>query len=65
MKFLLETVFFVVGLVTFLSVAFLVPSLFWIGFAVFLVFAAIAFVLGFFRRQKNPVKALEEEIEQL
>jgi uncharacterized membrane protein SirB2 len=64
MKFLLETVFFVVGLIIFLLVAFLVPSLFWIGFAIFLVLAAIAFILGFFRRENNPEQALEE-VEQL
>jgi uncharacterized membrane protein SirB2 len=64
MKFLLETILFVVGLLVFLSVAFLVPSFFWIGFVVFLVLAAIAFVLGFFRRENNPEQALEE-VEQL
>jgi len=64
MKFLLETVFFVAGLIVFLLVAFLVPSLFWIGFAVFLILAAIAFILGYFRRQNNPEQTLEE-VEQL
>ena len=64
MKFLLETIFFVVGLVIFLAVAFLVPSFFWIGFAVFLVLAAMAFILGFFRRENNPEQTLEE-IEHL
>ena len=64
MKFLLETALFVVGLVVFLAVAFLAPPFIWIGFAIFLILAAVAFVLGFLRRENNPEEALEE-VEQL
>jgi len=65
MQFLLETVFFVAGLVIFFAFAFFAPSLFWIGFVIFLVFATVAFMLGYMRRRKNPEETLKEEITQL
>ena len=65
MKFLLETAFLFIGLVMFFAFAFFAPSLFWIGFVVFLVFATVAFILGYVRRKKNPEETLKEEITQL
>jgi membrane protein implicated in regulation of membrane protease activity len=65
MQFLLETVLFVAGLVVFFAFAFFAPSLFWIGFVIFLVFATVAFMLGYMRRRKNPEETLKEEITQL
>ena len=65
MKFLLETFLLISGLVIFLAVAFFAPSLFWVGLVVLLILGAAAFILGYFRRTKNPEQTLEEAITTL
>jgi hypothetical protein len=62
MKFLLETALSVTGLVIFFVFAFFISSLFWVGLVVLLVFEAAAFILGYFRRTKNPEQTLEEVV---
>ncbi len=62
MKFLVETALSITGLVIFFVVAFFISSLFWVGLVILLVFEAVAFVLGYFRRTKNPEETLEEVV---
>jgi predicted membrane protein len=62
MKYLLETVLSVTGLVIFFVFAFLISALFWVGFVILLVFEAAAFILGYFRRTKHPEQTLEEVV---
>jgi len=65
MKFLLETVLSVSGLVIFLALAFFAPSFFWVGLAILLILGAIAFILGYFGRTKNAEETLEEVMTTL
>jgi hypothetical protein len=65
MKFLLETVLTITGLIMFLAFAFFVPSLFWVGLVILLILGAIAFILGYFRRTKESEKTLKEVITTL
>jgi hypothetical protein len=65
MKFLLETVLTITGLIMFLAFAFFVPSLFWVGLVILLILGAIAFILGYFRRTKDSEKTLKEVITTL
>ena len=65
MKFLVETVLSVTGLVIFFVFAFFISSLFWVGLVILLVFEAAAFILGYFRRTKNPEQTLEEVVSSV
>ncbi len=65
MKLLLETALSVTGLIIFFAIAFLFPSLFWIGFVIMLVLETAAFVLGYFRRSKNREQTLKEVVTEL
>lgn len=65
MKFLLETALSVSGIIIFFAIAFFVPSFFWIGLVFLLVLGTVAFILGYFRREKNPEQTLEEVVETL
>jgi uncharacterized membrane protein SirB2 len=65
MKLLLETVLSVSGILIFFAIAFFAPSFFWIGLVFLLVLETIAFILGYFRKKKNPEQTLEEVVETL
>ncbi len=65
MKFLVETILAVCGLVIFFAVAYFAPSLFWVGLAILLVLETMAFILGYFRRSKSSEEALEEVVDSL
>jgi uncharacterized protein HemY len=65
MKLLLETILSISGLVIFFVIAFLSPSLFWVGFVFLLVFETAAFVFGYFRRSKKRKKTLKEVVKKL
>ncbi len=65
MKFLLETALSISGLVIFFVIAFLYPSLFWIGFIFLLVFETTAFILGYFRKTKKGKQTVKEVVKEL